>query len=59
MPSLSAVIVLFFQHLVLASSTLASLQLVKIPSTDLHVAVVLIQALRERHSLVTTPVRAS
>jgi hypothetical protein len=59
MPTLSALINPFTHRLVLASSTLARLQLVKIPSADLHVAVILIQALRERHGLVTTAVRAS
>jgi len=59
MPTLSALPILSIHHLVLASSTLAGLQLIKVPSTDLHVAVVLIQTLREGHGLVSTPIRAS
>jgi len=58
MHTLAALAILFSQHLVLASSTLASLQLVEIPSTDLHVAVVVIQALREYLCLITTAIRA-
>lgn len=40
------------QHLIRTCSSLASLQLVKVPSTDLHVATVVIQALCEHLSLV-------
>lgn len=38
---------IYLDGLVLARSSLASLQLVQVPSTDLHVAVVLVEAVRE------------